>query len=255
MVGTTGWRGRERRHYLARLRLRPTRRVPPSCALSSDLALVPDWNRAWEQFLDAYQFEEDIYRRGSDANGIRFANTQNDPEGLVGRCRAAALAKELTVRQYAELRARVRLPGEFPSEADEWLDWKKFGGRLRADMPAELYLQALVFRAFRPATFRFPTYSGESVPLESLEIVPRLLTPVTHDPVTGLMKWEPGLPLDGNGYAIVQGYQVGQDAFRTLRPESFNVADFLAQQEAWHRSSPTSFGCRRWRPGHWSGRT
>jgi uncharacterized membrane protein YgcG len=47
------------------------------------------------------------------------------------------------------------------------------------------------------------------------------------------MKWEAGLPLDGNGYAIVQGYQVGQDAFRTLKPESFNVADFLAQQEVW----------------------
>jgi hypothetical protein len=202
-----------------------------------DIEMEPDWSRAWEQFLDAYHFEEDVYRRGSDGNGVRFADTPNDPEGLIARSRAAALAKELTVRQYADLRARVRLPGESSTDPDEWLDWKKFGGRLRADMPAELYLQTLVFRAFRPAPFRFPTYSGEYVPLESLEIVPRLLTPVTHDPVTGLMKWEAGLPLDGNGYAIVQGYQVGQDAFRTLRPESFNVADFLARQEVWQTAS------------------
>ena len=197
-----------------------------------DVPLIPDWLPAWQQFLDPMLFEQDIFNRGSEG-GMRFFNTPNDPEQLIGRLRAAALAKTITVRGYAQLRAAVRLAGEAPVDADEWIDHRKWSGRMRADMPAELYMSALVFRAFRPADFSFPNYSGAYVPLLSMEILPRLVTRVSHDPVSGMMAAYPELPLDGAGYLIAQGYQIGQDSFRTLDPARFNVADWQGRQDLW----------------------
>ena len=199
-----------------------------------DIPMQPDWVRAWEGFLDVWAFEDDLFRRGSDVDGTRFNQIPGDVDGLIGRARAAASAREITVRQYAQLRARVRLPGESLREPREWLDWRKYAGRLRADMPAELYLASVVFRAFRPRQFKFQNSNGCWVACaDNLEAVPRLLAPVSHDPQSGLMNSEPGVPGDGNGYAIARGYQVGADMFASLRPERFQIQDWLARQLVW----------------------
>jgi hypothetical protein len=203
-----------------------------------NVELVPDWVPAWESFLILDVFEDDIFRRGSDpATGRRFNALPGDAEQYVGRQLAAYYAKTITVRAYVALRNAVRLAPEPVNDGDRFLDYRKFHGRSRLDMPAALYIKTLLFRAFKPNLDEFTNAYGRVVPMDSVNIADRLLQAVTHLPTTGQMAVVPSEPADGNGYAVVKGYQVGRDLFRTLRPEQFSVDFFKNAKAFWQSAS------------------
>lgn len=199
-----------------------------------NVPLVPDWSAAWETFLILEVFEDDIFKRGTDpVSGKRFNAFAGDPEQYVGRQSAAYYAKTITVREYVALRNAVRLAGEAANDGNRFVDYRKFHGRSRMDMPAALYIRTLLFRAFAPDLTGFTNAYGELVPLDSVAIADRLLQAVTHNPSTGTMTVVAGQAADGNGYAVVKGYQVGRDLFRTLRPEQFDINFFKTSKAFW----------------------
>lgn len=198
-----------------------------------NVPLVSDWAAAWEAFVVFEVFADDIYRRGTDPlTGLRFSATPNDPEQIIGRQKANAMASTLTVRGYVDLRTATPLPGDAVN-GSAFTDWKKLHGRSRMDIPAALYIRNLLFRAFRPDATGFTNRYGEFVPMSEATLVDRLLTRVTHNPATGAMTPVTGELAEGNGYAVVKNYQVGRDMFRTLRPETFDINWFTAGQAFW----------------------
>jgi hypothetical protein len=197
-----------------------------------NVPMTADWSAAWERFLVFEEFANDIYERGTDPqSGVRFNAVPGDPEHYVGRQLALARALEITLSEYVDLRN-----AEAAGSGDTYADHRKFHGRSRMFMPAALYIRVLLFRAFRPQPGSFVNYYGLEVPLDTVELVDRLLTDVWHDPVTGVMSWDPSIPMDGNGYAIVHGYQVGEDLFRTLRPDQFRVDMFANTRKVWQHA-------------------
>ena len=40
-----------------------------------------------------------------------------------------------------------------------------------------------------------------------------------------------------NGYAIYQGYQAGQDMYKTLRPEHFQLDQWVDAQNSWQHAT------------------
>lgn len=192
-----------------------------------DVAMEPDWAPAWEAFIVFELFAEDIYQR-------LYASTPNDPEGYVGRQLANARALTITVAEY------VALGGA------QFADGRKYAGRWRMDMPCALYISQLLMRAFRPAAgfvFRNATNGtdgwseGSAIPLTSLDIADRLLCKVYQsDPTDGTMQFDLTTPADGNGYAIVQGYQVGADLFKTIGSAQFNLDFFKNVAGVWTHS-------------------
>lgn len=192
-----------------------------------DVEMVPDWARAWERFLVFELFADDIYNRDADPiTGIAFNATPGDPEQFIGRQLATARALTITLREY------VDLTGD-----NSYADYRKFAGRYRMDMPAALYLQILVYRAFRPNFDFIANYAGLDVPITSLDILDQLLCRVSHDPSTGDMTFYPAEPVDSNGYAICKGYQVGQDLFRTIKPEQFSLDFFSETSRPWQAAT------------------
>ncbi|MGN6553247.1 MAG: hypothetical protein ACTHLW_05950 [Verrucomicrobiota bacterium] len=192
-----------------------------------DIDLVPDWSAAWEQFLVFERFAMDIYNRGTDpTTGVAFASTPNDPDQYVGRQLATARALEITVAEYVALTGNAA-----------FADYRKFAGRSRMDMPAALYLQMLVFRAFRPNFTYIVNAAGKNVPIESMDIADQLLCRVSHNPANGAMTFWPGEPVEGNGYAIAKAYQVGSDLFKTVKPEQMSLDFFKSTSRAWSAAS------------------
>jgi hypothetical protein len=171
-------------------------------------------------------------RTNAVINGIAantpYKSIPGDVEFTVGRQLAAARSLEMTVREFSNIRQTL------VGDGNAFIDYRKFTSKPRSDMPAALYIRTLLFRAFRlPSNFTLKTARGFSVPLDSLEIVNEMIAQVTHDPVTGNMFWDTTLPSDGPGYAIVQGYQVGQDGFRTINPARFNFSEWTSFQNIW----------------------
>ncbi|MCC7374280.1 MAG: hypothetical protein IT581_06475 [Verrucomicrobiales bacterium] len=202
-----------------------------------NIEMIPDWLPAWEKFLDITQLEDDLFHRATSVAGnppreVPLNAIPGDDGGIEGRFRAAAMAREITVGQYATLRRRRRLPTD-ERQAVEWRDEGLWQGRIRSDMPAALYIAKILFRAFRPANLRFPITGTRRVPVESLEIVPRMLAPVAHDPVSGRMQVDPDAPSDGNGYVIAQGYQIGGDGLVSVQPEFFKLTTWKSLQDLW----------------------
>lgn len=191
-----------------------------------NLGLEPDWNRSWEGVWDVDLLADDLFNRLTEFNAI-----SGDEEQVQGRQLAAARAREITVREYAALRTD-----------QDFTDYRRFGTRLRMDMPAALYLRWIVFRAFRPPAF-IPI-KGEQVPVAAINVVEELCAGVNFDPETG--KMEAVLDPDentlatagGNGFAVVQGYQVGTELLRAIRPDRFNLDRFTQGQSGW---KPMSF--------------
>lgn len=196
-----------------------------------DIELTPDWLPAWERFLDLVLLEDDLFHRATDHLGRALNTLPNDTDQAQGRFLASALAREITVGQYALLRHRRPRPRDVAGE--EWRDTGMWQGRRRADMPAALYVTRILFRAFRPKDLRFPISGAGFVPVESMEVLPRLLVPVSHDPITGRMQVDLDSPTDGNGYAIAQGYQIGADGLLTVQPEFFRLETWRSLQELW----------------------
>lgn len=193
------------------------------------VSLAPDWNPAWEQFLTVDLFADDIYNRATDPlTGIAFNQTPNDPEQYIGRSKAAAYARQITVKGYVDLRNATS------GDGDPFADYLLYNQRCRMDLPAALYIQTLLFRAFRPDVSGIYTQAGY-VPMDSVIIADRLLCRVTHNPATGDLLPDINEPTDGNGYAIVKGYNVGEDFFATVKPEQFDVSSFKSANALWQQ--------------------
>lgn len=185
-----------------------------------NVPMVKDWVTAWEEFVVFELFAEDIYQRAvNPKTGVRFNATPGDPEQFIGRQLALAYASEITVREYAALRGAA------------FADYRKFGGRSRMDMPVALYIRTLLFRAFRPDLTSFGNISGTGV--GTLQIEDRLLARVSYSPTTGVMSASVNEPADGNGFAIVRGYKVGSDNFKSLKPEQFGADLFSDARALW----------------------
>ena len=209
--------------------------------------LEADWGPVWQNFWDFNAFINDIFWNertegpvagpaGSFiAAGTPYASLPNDPDNLVGYALAGARARLLTVGQYAALRDARSNDGE------AFRDYRRFQGRSRLNLPVMLYLTEVMFRAFRlPDNFRLRLANGLYADKYSFDIDTRAVVEVTHDPATGQMtalgNGAGGYEIPDsahNGYAIVQGYQVAQDGFKTLRPEYFNLASWVSGQALW----------------------
>lgn len=187
-----------------------------------DLDMEADWSSAWQQFLEVDDLAQDIYQNETDpVSGLKYPNFPNDPEHWQGSMTAKIRALEITVGEYANLRdARNAGDGE------PFRDHRKFAQRSRMDMPAAIYIQTLVFRAFRPSVDTITNAAGVAIPLTSVNIADAMACRVTYDPVTGAMEDDVTQPADGNGVAIVQGYQFGEDFFQLVRPERITSAFF-----------------------------
>ncbi|OHD23034.1 MAG: hypothetical protein A2Y38_23360 [Spirochaetes bacterium GWB1_59_5] len=199
-----------------------------------ELTMVPDWPAAWQQFLDLTQFIDDIFARGTNPlTNQRYNAYPGDVEFYRGYQDAAARGKMITVREYVALRNGSPLAGEPANDGNRFIDHRKFSGRSRMDMPAALYLQTLVLRAFRPAVAGIVNATGASLPLESLDLVSEQVCRVDYVPETGVMSAAVSEPADSNGLAIVKGYNVSADLWRQVRSDQFNPALFTAANAIW----------------------
>lgn len=188
-----------------------------------NVGMGPDWVEAWSQFWDVAEFVDYVVNHFEYEPGKLYkdwpASHTDDPENIVGWQLGAARAKTLTVREFGA------------QAGSQFYDFRRFAGRSRMDMPCWLYIQTLLFRAFRPPGVIH--INGNELPIESMELVDQMLAQVTHDPGTGAMTADVTAPLEGNGYAIIKGYQVGSDGFRTLNPSRFNPSQWVSAQDVW----------------------
>lgn len=190
-----------------------------------NVALVPDWKSAWEQFFDPDLFVDYVFNHFTTPDGVAYTAIPGDVEQAVGSQLARARALEMTVREFAASQG---------GSAASFQDFRKFAGKPRMDMPAYLYCRMVLFRAFRlPDGFSFKNTYGQIVNINSFELVNEMMASVKHDPVTGEMTWDLDLPADGPGYAIVQGYRVGADGFKTVNPKKFSFQDWINSQDLW----------------------
>ncbi len=206
-----------------------------------DIELVPDWLPTWELFMNLDEFQKDLFYRAQDSMGRHLSHLPNDTDHAQGWFLAAAMAREITVGQYAALRKKIPMNID-AVPAKEWRDTGLWQGQKRTDMPVALYLSRILFRSFKPKDKGFPVGGSVSgprpsrtplVPLESLEVLPRLLAAVSHDPISGRMQVDSDSPTDGNGYVIAQGYQIGLDGLLTVQPEFFQLATWRSLQSLW----------------------
>lgn len=200
-----------------------------------NIDMQPDWLSSWENFWDFNLFVQDLFENevteapyGSIAAGTAYTDIDAGNDNNAGYLLARARAQTITVEQYARLRDNRDAAG------NAFRDYRKFQNRARTQMPVALYLSNVMFKAFRfPANFTFLNTEGFSVGLTSVYIADRLLAQVTHDPITGVMTYTTGLPSTPNGYAIVQGYSVGSDGFKSLHPEYFDIDNWYSTQAVW----------------------
>jgi hypothetical protein len=200
-----------------------------------DLTLTPDWNRNYEGLmrnagLDGLTF--DLYQ-----NDSAFKAISGDTEHAQGWLLASARAKEITVREYAALRAA--------RDSTDFNDYRLFGGRSRLDMPVALYLSEVVFRAYRPPAFIGTGTIG--IELRSLKIANELFAKVTHDVGTGAMTaaveefnvegggkgfkvTQPGI---GNGYVHCARGEFGSiSSFGIIRAGTISTRDLAIRDDA-----------------------
>lgn len=189
-----------------------------------DIDLVPDWNTNWSQFYTVDLLTDYIYR-----NTAAFNSIVGDTEHQKGWQLAKSRATEITVWEFQE---------DYFGVGNTYLDNRKYRGKCRNDMPAALYINDLLFRCFRlPDNFYFYNTYGDPVYTDSIDAVEKLLAAVYHDPVAGTTSYsDPAVEnADGNAYVIVQGYQVGKDMFETVRPDRFNINEWLTSQNLWQK--------------------
>jgi hypothetical protein len=204
--------------------------------------MVKDWVAAWEQFLDVDLLAQDIFNNEKNPLGDPTASPPsttptaynayaNDPEQWIGAGDAKVRAQEITVSEYVAMRnARAAADGA------QFAETRKYAGRWRMDMPAALYLEHIVFKAFKPDPTQFAGVTNKAglvVPLASADIADELLCRVYYDPVAGTMTADTTQPVDGNGVLIAKGYQVGEDLFRLVQPQRMNVNFFSANNRLW----------------------
>jgi len=212
-----------------------------------ECVLQPDWLPAWQTNfgLDFAQFIQDIHDNEKTEAAIgtsgqpgyippntAYTAIPSDPDGIIGWSLAGARARLLTVGQYAALR-----DARHAGDGAAYRDTRRFQGRSRTQLPVALYLSQIVWRAFRlSSNFSIRLSNGLMAGLLGLDLDDRAVVDVTHDPVTGQMTYTNAIPpsSEHNGYAIVRGFQVAQEAFNALRPDYFNLNDFINAQQLWN---------------------
>ncbi len=175
-----------------------------------NLVLVKDWAPGWEVFWDEELFINWVYLNGADASGSFVA--VSDP--IVGMQRAKAYALGMTVGQVAL------------ALGSTYVDNRRWGGKARWQLPAILYIRDILFRAFRLPDMVMGISSM------SLEITSKLFFAVSHD-ASGVMTADLTFPTDGQGYVIAQCAALNSAGFSAVRPEVFNVTEWLASSVAW----------------------
>jgi hypothetical protein len=197
--------------------------------------MVKDWSAAWEQFLEVDLLAKDIYDNETNPlNGVRYnayaaGNAGGaDPEHWFGASDAKTRALVITVGEYVAMRN-----GRTGADGAQFADTRKFAGRWRTDLQAALYIEKLLFRAFKPNISGVVNKAGKLVPLTAAEIADQLLCRVFYDPLDGTMTADTSQPVDGNGVLIAKGYQVGEDLFRLVKPDRMNVNFFDPDQALW----------------------
>lgn len=200
-----------------------------------NVTMRPDWNRNWEAYWSVEdRWTLEVYNRLSTERafdgipvGTPYKDIVDDAANpganrhIIGRQLAQARSKTITVGEYARLR-----------EDKDFSDWRQFGGRSRMDMPVVLYLEQILFRAYRPPA-NINLGGGRVMPVESLDLVGRMVLAVTHDPVTGKMEYDANRNQEGTGYAIVKGLLGDATALLQLEPERVDVARYVEQMETW----------------------
>lgn len=120
--------------------------------------LVPDWVRAWEPWMGELQWLEKIEEWYGPYG-----------ETKAGLAKRAADARTVTVRQVVE------------QAGAEYADYGLWGEVSRMEIPAWIYLQDVLFKAYRlPRDLTI-----HATPLKSTELHEGLLVPVTYDATTG----------------------------------------------------------------------
>ena len=200
-----------------------------------DVPLVPDWARAWEVFMDFSRFVDYLFANAKDPQtGTRFNAFDKDVEQYQGRQLAAAYAHEITVRDFVAL---VNELDPNHVKGNDFIDNRKFNYRSRMLMPCKMYLETLVFRAFKPDMTSFVNFAGNQVPLDALNLADNLLCRVAHNAQTGEMTFDASQPTDDNGYAIVKGFMVMPEMLRMIKSDQFNADFYNSANRAWGRQS------------------
>jgi hypothetical protein len=138
----------------------------------ANVSLEPDWQPAWEAFVD-----ELTWRREVAAVFELPVETKADQAEL------SAYARQVTVYQYAKQK-----------DDASFLDYRLFGDESRANLPAWIYIQELVFRSYRIP----PTSTLYGVPLSSLRMADSLIV---------------GTDLNGTGESAIQDYVANPPEF------------------------------------------
>ncbi len=215
-----------------------------------EVPLIPDWAGAWQNFLVFEQFADYIYQNATDTNGnspyygTAFKSYPNDPEQYIGRQSAMAYAMEMTVGDFVAF-MNATDPSGLGQAGNAYVDYRKFNGRARRLMPVKLYLDQIVFRAFKPnlppcytplgvlVPNAFMNADGNPVPLDALNLSDKLLCRVDFDAGAGTMSFDTTQPVDSNGLAIVQGYNVVPEMLRMIQSDQFNLNWFVNSSAAW----------------------
>ncbi len=223
----------EDRHYGEKLSTHPTNiRILGERNLYQlmDVPLVADWARAWEDFFQVELLAEWLFANATDGRtpATRYNAIPGDIEHFIGRHKAMERALRISVREMAALTGNAGLA-----------DYRLFAGRSRMDMPAALYVQTLLFRAFRPDLVSLTTWDGRPINLEFVNLSDRQLCRVSHHLLTGAMTAYPADPTDGNGYAIHKGFSADDEFLRQIKPGEFDPT-LLAEaspERLWHCAS------------------
>lgn len=188
-----------------------------------NISVEPDWAPGWSRFFDTSIFVQWVFENGKTPDGVKFNAIPGDVEYTIGYQLAKSKALEMTVSQVASVLGK-----------ENFADYRKCQGKCRMDMPAFLYIKTLLFRAFKlPNSFSFKNTYGNLISYSDTVLSSEMLCGVTHDPITGKMSWNVDDPPDGGGYAIVQGYRIGEDSFKTINPKRFNMDQWISSQSLW----------------------
>lgn len=218
------------------------------------IPMVKDWLPAWETFFSGKKLVDWVYEnlsttfpvtlypeltRAVKTDGYTFPtgtpykqipNQFNnlwgfyDEDQIVARQLAIQRAMSITVGEFAALQ----------STPSNWLDRRLYQGRSRECMPAMLYIDQMLFRAYRlPETTLF--YNRDGLPMDkySCRIADKMVARVYHDGPTGNMTPVTDESADGNGFVVVQGFEIGTDMFKSLQPERFEIENWKNSQTLW----------------------
>jgi hypothetical protein len=180
-----------------------------------NVVLTPDWAAAWEAYFHESLWTREVFTNVIDpVTGTYYRLDARGRE--TGMQRAVARAMNLTLAEWVAMAPANSV----------FADTRKFAGRSRMALPVVYYLRHILFRAYRlPDTLL-------NRPTTSLEILNEQFLPVTHDS-DGVMTADFTRPNDGNGYAIGRSIGLNSGSFQSIRPEFFNLTEWILTNTEW----------------------